>query len=80
MSEDKKERKGVNHLLRICAGGYLLYLAWSLIGEVFAGTATSLWVGVGASTLFAVVGGALLVTSGRAMYRQKKEEAEQEES
>ena len=42
-----------------------------------AGTATNLLVGIGAPVLFGAVGAALLITSGRAMYRQKREEMEQ---
>lgn len=77
MSEEKKEQPGGSHILRIGAGCYLVYLAWSLISEIFAGTATSLWLGVGAAVLFAAVGAALVITSGRALYRQKRDEQQE---
>ncbi len=57
----------ISLVLRVCCGGYLLYLAWSLRGAALAGE-RQLFFG-GAAILFVLAGAALCFYSIRALAR-----------
>ncbi len=76
----QKELSPVQYILRIIGGGYLVYLAWSLLSAAQEAVGTGmffLW--LAAILVFSGVGAILAVTSVLALVRQKKAEGDIQE-
>lgn len=57
----------ISLILRVCCGGYLLYLAWELRNVAFQGE-NGIWFGL-AAVVFALIGAVLCFFSARSFLR-----------
>ena len=74
----RNEKVGL--LIRIIAGGYLIYLAVELIRGIITGENDSVALSICAGILFIVAGAAFIILSIRSMMRSSRESNEQSEA
>jgi hypothetical protein len=65
-------RGNSNNIIRVLAGGYLLYLAYQMIQSLRAGDADPAWVIIAATVLFVVSGAVILYYGIRGVIQQSQ--------
>ena len=71
-------RENSSSIIRILAGGYLLYLAYQMIGSLRAGEVDNKMIIIAATVLFIVSGAGILYYGIRGMIQQSKMSEEEE--
>ena len=70
-------RENSSNIIRVLAGGYLLYLSYQMIQSLRAGEADPVWVIVAATVLFIVSGAGILYLGIRGMIGQSQMSADE---
>ena len=65
-------RGNSSNIIRVLAGGYLLYLAYQMIQSLRAGDADPAWVIIAATVLFVVAGAVILYYGIRGVMQQSQ--------
>ena len=65
-------RENSSSMIRILAGGYLLYLAYQMIVSLRAGEVDNKWLIISATVLFVIAGAGILYYGIRGMINQSK--------
>lgn len=71
MDDEQKSAAKGSAVLRLMAGGYLLYLTAGLVKDILAGQVIYLPLILLAAAGFGIIGAALIITSCRYLYRNR---------